>query len=205
MKYCSACKNNLDISKFYTDKSKKRGLSTYCKSCHRSKVQKSSMTNSLSHRERMHDIKFLISRRYISMKQRAISKNLEILSREEFFEIASNSKKLQSLHKNWIDSDFDTKLSPSVDRIVNLSGYVKENIQFLTHSENVSKGNTETKLGKWRQTIGKPVILEKSGEYKFFDSGIQASKWFDVHVTTIYKYIKNGERLRGWKIYRQSL
>jgi hypothetical protein len=88
-------------------------------------------------------LKALKTRMYHSIKRRSKTKNLFYLSKEDFFEIADKCEMLKELYRNWEANNFIQKLSPSVDRIDPNLGYEPTNIQFLTHSENTSKGNQE--------------------------------------------------------------
>lgn len=60
----------------------------------------------------------------------------ELMSKEEFYEIAKNSNDFKRLFLTWELSNYNRKLTPSVDRINSDFGYIKENIRFVTHSEN---------------------------------------------------------------------
>lgn len=64
----------------------------------------------------------------------------EILPREEFYTWALDSKEFHKLFMVWEQSEYDRKLTPTVDRIDTTKGYVKENMQWLTHSGNSRRG-----------------------------------------------------------------
>lgn len=64
----------------------------------------------------------------------------EIMSKQDFYDIAKNSNQFNSLFIKWEASEYDRKLTPSVDRIRPEIGYTKENIRFITHSENSRLG-----------------------------------------------------------------
>jgi hypothetical protein len=66
---------------------------------------------------------------------------LEILSREDFYKWSLENKDYMALHKDWVDSGYDRKLSPSIDRINVSKGYVLENIRWVTHAENSRLGS----------------------------------------------------------------
>lgn len=72
---------------------------------------------------------------------------LEILSKEEFYSWSKSDPTFLSLYNSWVESDYDRKLSPSVDRIKTDVGYVLGNIRWITHSENSKLG------GQWRKSI----------------------------------------------------
>lgn len=60
----------------------------------------------------------------------------ELMSREDFYFIAKNDIELKKLFNEWELSKYNRKLTPSIDRIKSELGYSKENIRFVTHSEN---------------------------------------------------------------------
>jgi hypothetical protein len=63
-----------------------------------------------------------------------------LLNKEEFYEWALSHKEYKRLHNNWVKSGYDRKLCPTVDRINSSEGYTKDNIRWLTHSENSRLG-----------------------------------------------------------------
>ncbi len=65
----------------------------------------------------------------------------ELLPREEFYEWAIASEAFHLLYDQWEASGFDRKLAPSVDRIDSSIGYVIENMEWVTHSENSRRGS----------------------------------------------------------------
>lgn len=65
---------------------------------------------------------------------------LGIMSRDEFYEWATNDVVFNKLYNEWVESDYQIKLSPSINRIDNKMGYVVGNVEWLTHSENSSLG-----------------------------------------------------------------
>jgi hypothetical protein len=67
-----------------------------------------------------------------------IYKGKEILSKEEFYEFSRNDPQFLKLYKNWVNNNFDRRLSPSVNRINTAKGYTLDNIEWMTHSQNSS-------------------------------------------------------------------
>lgn len=63
-----------------------------------------------------------------------------LLDRDTFYKWSENDLNYLTLYKDWVDSDYNSKLSPSIDRIDSSKGYSLGNIQWITHSENSSKG-----------------------------------------------------------------
>lgn len=64
----------------------------------------------------------------------------EIMSREEFYAWSLSDPDFIRLYAEWVESGFDRRLSPSVDRIDASLGYVEGNVRWLTHSENSRRG-----------------------------------------------------------------
>lgn len=64
----------------------------------------------------------------------------ELLSRDEFYKWALDSDDFNRLYLEWVESNYDRKLCPTVDRIDSECGYVLENMRWITHSENSRLG-----------------------------------------------------------------
>lgn len=80
----------------------------------------------------------------VQKKKYHLYEGKEILPKDEFYAWADNCEEFQRLYWDWVASDFDRKLAPSVDRIDPTRGYTVDNMQWLTHSENSRRG------GKWK-------------------------------------------------------
>lgn len=66
-------------------------------------------------------------------------KSLDI-TKDAFYAWGLSSDSFNSLWDCYLDSGFNRKLAPSVDRIDSKKGYCFENIEWVTHSENSSRG-----------------------------------------------------------------
>lgn len=66
----------------------------------------------------------------------------ELLSREAFYEWAMASHEFHRLFREWEESGYVQKLTPSVDRVDSQRGYTPDNMQWVTHSENSRRGAT---------------------------------------------------------------
>jgi hypothetical protein len=101
--------------------------------------------------QRRIDIKYLAITLYRSMKGRVSGLTnssityigLPICTRKEFYELALSSQQLKDVLKRWQDSNYDTRYSPTVDRIINGDGYIISNIQFLSRTDNCKKRHTD--------------------------------------------------------------
>ena len=79
----------------------------------------------------------------IQKKKQHLYVGKSILPREQFYEWAKSSEEFYKLYSDWVHSDYDRKLAPTVDRINPELGYELSNMQWLTHSENSRRG------GQW--------------------------------------------------------
>lgn len=73
-----------------------------------------------------------------------------LLPKEEFYEWAMTNPIFHNLWKIWVDSGYDRKLTPSVDRINSIDGYSIDNMEWVTHSENSRRGSLNRHYGDWR-------------------------------------------------------
>lgn len=67
-------------------------------------------------------------------------KGLDILSRDDFYAWSKNNPSFDFMFEKWKESNFDRRLTPTVDRINSKIGYVLSNMRWLTHSENSRLG-----------------------------------------------------------------
>jgi hypothetical protein len=64
-----------------------------------------------------------------------------LLPREEFYEWALTSTSFHILFETWENSEYCRKLAPSVDRVDSSKGYYLDNMEWVTHSVNSSRGS----------------------------------------------------------------
>lgn len=95
---------------------------------------------------------FLV-RKYRNMKSRVtgiqkvkyhLYKDKDLLPKEDFYSWAKLDKSFNNLFKEWEKSNYQMKLCPSIDRINPSQGYILNNMQWVTHSEN-SRRTTKNK------------------------------------------------------------
>lgn len=84
---------------------------------------------------------------YNNMKRRVdgyvkphLYKGKEICDRNLFYQWSASDYNYNILYNNWVENGYDRKLSPSIDRIDASKGYLLDNIQWITHSDNSKKG-----------------------------------------------------------------
>jgi hypothetical protein len=72
-------------------------------------------------------------------------RNCTVLPRADFYAWAAASNEFKRLFSAWQDSDYDQRLTPSVDRRDSDGGYMLDNMRWITHSENSRLGATSPK------------------------------------------------------------
>lgn len=77
----------------------------------------------------------------------------ELLPREQFYDWALSSDEFELLYRGWVDSGYDRRLAPTVDRIDSEKGYTLDNMRWLTHSEN-------SRLGALSRHYSTPGMVE---------------------------------------------
>lgn len=77
----------------------------------------------------------------VHKKKAHLYKGKNILDKEYFYNWSLSDKDYNKLHTEWVVSGYNHKLSPSIDRIDSNLGYTKDNIRWITHSENSRLGS----------------------------------------------------------------
>lgn len=67
-------------------------------------------------------------------------KDKELLSREDFYSWAHASPEFLPMYTIYVESGYNQKLAPTVDRRESCRGYTTDNMRWLTHSENSRLG-----------------------------------------------------------------
>ena len=76
----------------------------------------------------------------VQSKKAHLYQGLPLLDRQSFFTWALNDWQFYRLWIDWCGSDYDRRLSPSINRIDSNRGYEIGNVEWLTHSENSRLG-----------------------------------------------------------------
>lgn len=106
---------------------------------------------------------------------------LDYLSIIEWVEFCNNTKtKILNLWDDYIKNNKETKYMLSIDRIDNNKGYVIDNIQFVSFGFN-----------SWKRNINPLKVCKENGEWKYFMSGEEGSKYYNLRRQSI------GDLLRG--------
>jgi len=78
---------------------------------------------------------------YFSQRNTCKNRNRKLpeYSLEDFRKWCMGNEKFMHLYNNWVKSDFDKNLAPSIDRLDDYKTYSFDNVQVLTWSENCNK------------------------------------------------------------------
>jgi len=155
MKVCFKCGLEKSLDDFYNHKATKDGKLGKCKLCTKLDVQnnykdKNEQYKSYDRRRQRYSKKRMFQHRYSSMKQRIEGRatrkynveGKELMSKEEYLmwcAIEGNMKVFDEIYTAWVDSGFNRRMAPSVDRIDNNKGYTADNIQWMAVKDNSSK------------------------------------------------------------------
>ena len=94
--------------------------------------------------------KGFLMRVYRNMKSRIIGiqkakhhlyKGKFLLPKEDFYSWSEANEDFHRLFKEWETSEYDRKLTPSVDRVNSEEGYSLSNMEWVTHSVNSRRGS----------------------------------------------------------------
>lgn len=159
MKTCFKCNINKPLDDFYKHPQMPDGYVNKCKECNKKDVRENYSKKREYYRDydikrqRM-NIKRILNHRYSAIKSRCEQEyerskdrkytvtGMAYLSKEEFMTWASeNMQQFMHFYNQWVNSGFDTRYMPSVDRVNSKLGYIPSNMQWLSKSENSIKGS----------------------------------------------------------------
>ena len=138
MKKCSRCKIIKNINKFYFNKSQKDGKDNQCKKCKKEYRIKHSETNKIKQKENHKNNP--LKRIYYDAKKRAKKKNIEFNIKLEDLNFPKLCPVLQI--PLFVSGSKCTNNSPTIDRINNNEGYIKDNVLIVSFKANTIKNNS---------------------------------------------------------------
>lgn len=154
-KTCIICGVEQDISEFGRQKETRDGHVNQCRTClnERQRTRRKKNGNAITHKYEKTKKGFLM-REYRNMQSRVtgvqkkkshLYLGKELLPRSDFYEWALKQPSFWNLFKVWEHFNYDRKWTPTVDRIDSDRGYVLDNVEWVTHSENSRRGSLSPK------------------------------------------------------------
>lgn len=190
MKKCTACGRELDLSMFYSVKTKGGRKTASCKKCHSERAK--------SYRRTEHG---RIVEIYNKQRSRSKKKGWKppMYSFEELKDWVLSNDNWKSIYNEWVKSGYDIKKTPSIDRVDDYDIYRFGNIRLVTWEENDNSHRKDRKNGN-NNKVNKAVIMySKGGEYiREFHSLASASRFTGVYYSQISKSIKRGGTCAGY-------
>ena len=185
MKICPKCKKSKEITEYSRHKANKDGLRSYCKSCTKESAQEYQKT-----------VNGVITTIYSSQKRHSKFRNhpLPNYTKGDLIRWIEHQPSFPLLYYNWVASNYDTKLKPSIDRIKDELPYTLGNIQLVTWIENREKQCINMINGVDNRQSKKVIQLDLEGNpIKEHHSLASAERATGVVRSSIRRVIK-GER-----------
>lgn len=193
-KKCGGTKRNIDFSK---SKHTKDGCGSYCIQCNTEIVKNQKKTK-----------KGLVFNIYSTQKSHSKKRghNHPLYTKEELLSWCLLQKQFDCLYNNWVNSNYETKSRPSVDRINDNIGYTIENIQLMTWNQNKIKGReSAVNRGKEKKSYNKRVIQsDKDGAFiNIFNSLTEAEKETGIKKDAILRSVNKRQKFSGGFIWKR--
>ena len=162
MKKCTKCKQEKPLDEFHKKSTVKSGKQSICKNCiNKDLRERRKNNNNFVTRKYEKTVNGFLMRLYRNMQSRIegiqkekkhLYKNKELLNRICFYNWAKEHPVFKTLFIDWKKSNYNRKLTPSVDRINPSKGYNLDNMEWVTHSENSRRG-TISKIKKYNLNV----------------------------------------------------
>ncbi len=137
-KVCSKCKTTKNISEFYENKANKDGYVSKCKECDKLKAK-------LYQRTKIGLISKIYNHQKCSSKKR--NHPQPNYTRQELQDWCLEKVEFITIYDNWVNSDYDKMLRPSLDRTDDYLPYNLSRLKIVTWRGNLDKGHLDRKNG----------------------------------------------------------
>ena len=186
MKLCSNCNIKKDTMFFTPNTKNNDGLNSWCKECYK--------TKSLSYSKTKNGV---ISKLYNHQKDKSKRREHPMPSYtfDELKEWCLKQDIFNKLYDEWVASNYDTNLKPSVDRLNDYKPYTFDNIQITTWEQNNQKANSDRKNGINNKGSLAVVQLDlDENVIQEFHSSKEAQRVTGIVHTHILDVCKNKEK-----------
>lgn len=185
MKKCSSCLEDLPVEEFFYHKTNTDGKSGFCKKCASSKSNTYQRTKS-----------GLVTRIYASQRRRSRIRGHEppLYSVQELRDWLLSSNLYHKLHEEWVASNYDMNMVPSIDRIDDNLGYSFDNIRITTWMSNNKKQHTKRCVAVFQYSLDANLI-------NAFPSQSTASKETGICAVSIRNCVIGKQKTAGGFIW----
>lgn len=187
MKTCIDCQETKAYENFVPKASCKDGYEVRCRTCRAIKYNKAD------------PFKFFKKLYAVQINSSGIrNHSAPSYTLDQFYHWLDAQPQLIPLWKAWVASNYDSNLTPSVDRINDSIGYTLDNIQLMTWRENANKGAKSKMAGTVNADQRAVSAYYSNGTfYKTFHSTIEAARYVKGKTWGIYtvadgKPVKDG-------------
>lgn len=188
MKKCTKCGVIKDNTSFSVNTKLKDGIMHMCKECDKKR--------SREYKQSKHG---LVNVMYSSQK-RCANKRGHLppsYTKEEFKIWLYSQDAFHNIYANWVNSGFDKKKTPSVDRIKNDESYTMDNIQIVTWHENDTNGKKSSSIAVSQYSTNNEFIAS-------FVSGKDAERKTGVTQSNISACCRGKNKTAGGFIWRHQ-
>lgn len=170
MKTCKDCGKELPFSSFRKKPSNKDGYEIRCKECRNIRYNKA-------------DPRRVFAKIYNSQVANSVTRNHPApdYTLDQLKDWVDSQPHAYNLWQNYVNSGYDNKLRPSVDRLDDSKPYRLNNIQLITWNENRQKG-AASKMAGGISTIRPVSAFNKDGSlHKTYVSTLAAARDVNGH------------------------
>ena len=147
----------------------------------------------------------LVSIMYSSLRSNSKKRNMDMpnFTKKELLRFLEDSTSFSYMFSEWIESDCEKSIKPSIDRINDYLPYTLDNIQLITWAENKKKGHSDRKNGINNKRSTKVAQYSLDGIFiREYHSMMEAQRQTGILAGAIYLATKSFNKTSGgfrWK------
>lgn len=187
-KECTVCNTVKSLDDFYKNKTRTDGHASECKQC-------ASEAEIVRRRSKEGLIKTIYKKQIRSSKER--NHKPPSYQKHELIKWCLNQQKFHDLYDDWVNSNYEKDLTPSIDRLDDYKGYSLANVQLSTWRENYIKAHKDRKEGVNNKHNKAVKQLDLEGNLlNTFHSVCEAKRVTGVHTSNITKVCNKITRVK---------